>query len=413
MDLRPSPEHEAFRAEVRAFLREAWPLRGREAELAPERQHALFRERAVARGYLYRDVPRRYGGSEQPSDAIREAILLEEFAASGVPGSLPSVGPAMVAPTLLEWGSEAQRERFIPPTLRHEIAWCQGYSEPNAGSDLASLQSRAELAGDEWVIRGHKVWTSLAAQADWMFGLFRTEPDAPRHAGISYLLVPMKQPGVRVSPLRQMNGGAEFYEVFLDGARTARENLLGQRGEGWKVSRSTLIHERKLIGDPNYIRRLFNGLVELARRTQRGGRPALEDAGIRRRLSRLEGQLLAQEYTNLRQLSASARGELAKVMIPMLVTKLHSTNLTQQITRLALDLIGGEALRMPTDVEAQGYTIPELTAGAWLSQSMFTIATSIAGGASNIQRNLIGERVLGLPRDLRLERAGGGACACS
>jgi alkylation response protein AidB-like acyl-CoA dehydrogenase len=404
MDLRHSAEHEAFRAEVRAFLREACPPAGPDAALPEERQHALFRERAVARGYLFREIPRRYGGSEQPSDAIRDAILLEEFAASGVPGSLPSVGPAMLAPTLLEWGSDAQKERFIPPTLRHEIRWCQGYSEPGAGSDLASLQSRAELAGGEWVIHGHKVWTSLAGAADWMFGLFRTEPDAPKHAGISYLLVPMKQAGVRVAPLRQMNGGAEFYEVTFDGARTAAENLLGQRGEGWKVSRSTLVHERKLIGDPNYIRRLFNGVVELARRSERGGRPALADPAVRRRLSRLEGALLAQEYTNLRQLSATAKGEFMKVMTAMLVTKLHSTNLTQEITRLAVDLIGGDALVMPSDEEAQGYTIPKLTAGAWLSQSMFTIATSIAGGASNIQRNIIGERVLGLPRDLRPPR---------
>jgi alkylation response protein AidB-like acyl-CoA dehydrogenase len=401
MDLRHSAEHEAFRAELRAFLKDAWPLRGTEASLPAERQHALFRERALARGYVDRDIPKRYGGSEQPADAIRDAILLEEFAASGVPGSLPSMGPAMVAPTLLEWGTEAQKERFIPPTLRYEIRWCQGYSEPGAGSDLAALASRAELDGDAWVIHGHKVWTSLAAQADWMFGLFRTEPGAVKHAGISYLLVPMKQPGVRVAPLRQMNGGAEFYEVFFDGARTDAANLLGGRGEGWKVSRSTLVHERKLIGDPNYVRRLFNGVVELARRTERGGRPALADAGIRRRLSRIEGQMLAQEYTNLRQLSASAKGQFMKVMTPMLVTKLHSTNLTMALTKLAVDLIGEEALRMPTDDEAQGYTIPELTPGTWLSQSMFTIATSIAGGASNIQRNIIGERVLGLPRDLR------------
>ena len=251
------------------------------------------------------------------------------------------------------------------------------------------------------MIHGHKVWTSLAAQADWMFGLFRTEPGASKHAGISYLLVPMKQPGVRVAALRQMNGGAEFYEVFFDGARTASDNLVGGRGDGWKVSRSTLVHERKLIGDPNYIRRLFQGVVELARRTEWQGRPALADPGVRRRLARIEGFLLAQEYTNLRQLSASAKGELLKVMTPMLVTKLHSTNLTQDITRLGLDLMGGDSLSMPNEIEAQGYTIPKLTAGALLSQYMFTIATSIAGGASNIQRNIIGERVLGLPRDLR------------
>lgn len=405
MDLSYSAEHEAFRAELRAFLRDAWPPRGDEARLPEDRQHALFRERAIGRGYLYRDVPRAYGGSEQPADAIRDAILLEEFAASGAPGSLPSMGPAMVAPTLLEWGTEEQRRRFIPPTLRHEIAWCQGYSEPNAGSDLASLSSRAELVGGEWVIHGHKVWTSLAAQADWMFGLFRTEPGAPKHAGISYLLLPMKQPGVRVAPLRQMTGGAEFYEVFLDGARTAQDCVVGRRGEGWKVSRSTLVHERKLIGDPRYVRRLFQGLVELARRSERRGRPAIEDAGVRRRLARIEGFLLAQEYTNLRQLSASAKGEFGEIMVPMLVTKLHSTNLTQEITRLAVDLIGADALATPSAVEAQGYTIPELTSGTFLSQYVFTIATSIAGGASNIQRNIIGERVLGLPRDLR---AGGG-----
>jgi alkylation response protein AidB-like acyl-CoA dehydrogenase len=206
---------------------------------------------------------------------------------------------------------------------------------------------------------------------------------------------------VRVAPLRQMNGGAEFYEVFFDGARTAADNVVGARGEGWKVSRSTLVHERKLIGDPNYIRRLFHGLVELARRSEWQGRPALADPGIRRRLSRIEGFLLAQELTNLRQLSASASGRLLKVMVPMLVTKLHSTNLTHEITRLALELMGTDALLMPSDEEAQGYTIPRLTSGAFLSQFMFTIATSIAGGASNIQRNIIGERVLGLPRDLR------------
>jgi alkylation response protein AidB-like acyl-CoA dehydrogenase len=401
MDLSYSEEHEVFREEVRDFLRSAWPLRGDEAALPAARQAQRFRERAVERGYLYRDIPRRYGGSEQPLDVIRDAILLEELAASGIPATLPSVGPAMLAPTLLEQGSPEQCERFIAPTLRHEITWCQGYSEPGAGSDLASVTSKAAVERDEWVIHGHKVWTSQAASADWMFGLFRTEPDAGKHAGLSYLLVPMKQEGVHISPLRQMNGGAEFYEVRLDGVRTSLANTVGERGEGWNVSRSTLVHERKLIGSPNYIRRLFQGVVELARRTERDGRPAIECPDVRRRLSKLDGYLLAQEYTNLRQLSATAQGKPLSVMTAMLVTKLHSTNLTQQLTRLAVDLIGADALVMPTDEEAQGYTIPELTAGTWLSQYMFTLATSIAGGASNIQRNIIGERVLGLPRDLR------------
>jgi alkylation response protein AidB-like acyl-CoA dehydrogenase len=401
MDLRHSAEHEAFRREVRDFLRSAWPPAGAESELPEAKQYSLFRERAVERGYLYRDIPKRFGGSEQPLDVIRDAILLEEFTASGVPPSLPSVGPSMLAPTLLEQGNEDQQQRFIPPTLAHEIEWCQGYSEPGAGSDLAAVQSKAALEGEEWVIHGHKVWTSQAAKAHWMFGLFRTEPDAGKHAGLSYLLVPMQQAGVEISPLRQMNGGAEFYEVRLGGVRTPVANTVGKRGEGWKVSRATLVHERKMIGDPNYIRRLFNGVVELAQRTERDGRPAIEDPGIRRRLSRLDGYLQSQEYTVLRQLSATARGNPLSVMTAMLVTKLHSTNLTQEITRLAVDLVGADALVMPTEEEAQGYTIPALTAGTWLSQYMFTIATAIAGGASNIQRNIIGERVLGLPRDLR------------
>jgi len=401
MDLRHSEEHERFRSEVRAFLADAWPLRGEEATLPAEKQDALFRERAIERGYMYRDIPKRYGGSEQPDDVILDAILLEEFTASGIPASLPTVGAAMLAPTLLEQGNEDQCGRFVARTLAQELVWCQGYSEPGAGSDLASVSSKAERDGDDWVIHGHKVWTSQAAKANWMFGLFRTEPEASKHAGLSYLLLPLDQPGVQISPLRQMNGDAEFYEVHLDGVRTAVANTIGERGEGWKVSRATLVHERKLIGDPNYIRRLLNGVVELARRTEWEGRPALEDAGIRRRLARIAARLQAQEYSNLRQLTATARGNPLSVMTPMLVTKLHSTNLTQDLTKLAFDLIGARALVMPTTEEAQGYTIPELTPGAFLSQYMFTIATSIAGGASNIQRNIIGERLLGLPRDPR------------
>jgi alkylation response protein AidB-like acyl-CoA dehydrogenase len=401
MDLRYSEEHDRFRREVREFLTDAWPLRGEEAELPAANQDALFRERAIERGYMYRDIPRRYGGSEQPDDVILEAILLEEFTASGISASLPTVGAAMLAPTLLEQGNADQCERFVSRTLSQEIVWCQGYSEPGAGSDLAAVSSKAERDGDEWVIHGHKVWTSQAAKADWMFGLFRTEPEASKHAGLSYLLLPLDQPGVQISPLRQMNGDAEFYEVHLDGARTSIANTVGERGDGWKVSRATLVHERKLIGDPNYIRRLLNGVVELARNTEWEGRPALEDTAIRRRLARIAARLQAQEYSILRQLTATANGKALSVMTAMLVTKLHSTNLTQDLTKLALDLIGSRALVMPTAEEAQGYTIPELTPGTYLSQYMFTIATSIAGGASNIQRNIIGERLLGLPRDPR------------
>lgn len=400
MNLRLSPEYERFRDELRAFLRESWPLRGEEAALPCDQRERLFRERALARGYLYRDIPRAYGGSEQPSDVLKDSILAEELAAAGAPGNIRNIGPAMLAPTLIEFGTDEQKRRFVPPTLRGEMLWCQGYSEPGAGSDLASLQSRAVLEGDHWIVTGHKVWTSSAHEAHCMFGLFRTEPDAPKHAGISYLLLDMKAPGVTVRPLRQMTGGAEFNEVFLDEVRVPAGNIVGQRGEGWKVSRATLKHERNLIGDPQLLRKMFDGVVALARRTLRDGRPAIACDDVRQRLAELEGYFWSQQYSGLRQLTAAARGQELKVMLPIMMNKLYSTDLMQRLTSLAYELLGDTGLVMPSPEEAGMALLPDAP-GSWTAQYMFAIANSIAGGASNIQRNIIGERGLGLPRDLR------------
>jgi alkylation response protein AidB-like acyl-CoA dehydrogenase len=400
MDLRYGERYGSFRDEVREFLRDHWPVRGAEAEFAPEAQEQLFRERALARGYVYRHFPRVYGGSEQPPDALEDSILDQEFAAAGAPRDIRGIGPAMLAPTLLDCGSEAQRLRFIPPTLRGDMRWCQGYSEPGAGSDLSSLSSRAVLDGDSWVIDGHKIWTSDAQNADYMFGLFRTEPDAPKHAGISYLLIDMRTPGLLVRPLRQMTGGAEFNEVFFTAVRIPADSIVGKRGEGWKVSRSTLKHERNLIGDPRFLRNAFDALVELARRSSRNGRPAIEDTHVRQRLAEIEGYVSSQEYSGLRQLSAALRGEEAKALLPILMNKLYSTDTTQRITRLAFDLLGADGLVAPGPAEYE-MSSQLRTPGGWVAQYMFAIANSIAGGASNIQRNIIGERGLGLPRDPR------------
>ena len=390
MDLRYGERYEAFRAGVREFLAASWP----------DRDEAAFRERALARGYVYRHFPRLYGGSEQPPDVLEDAILAQEFAAAGAPRDLRGIGPAMLAPTLLECGSEAQKQRFIAPTLRGDIRWCQGYSEPGAGSDLASLSSRALLDGDHWVIDGHKIWTSEAQHADFMFGLFRTEPEAETHAGISYLLLDMKSPGIEVRPLRQMTGAAEFNEVFFTGVRVPADMIVGRRGEGWKVSRATLKHERNLIGDPRFLRSAFEALVELARRTPRGGGRALDDAHVRQRLAEIEGYVASQEYSAYRQLTAAARGEESKAMLAVLMNKLYSTDTSQRITRLAFDLLGADGLIQPSPDEAL-VASQRRTPGGWTAQYMFALANSIAGGASNIQRNIIGERGLGLPRDLR------------
>jgi alkylation response protein AidB-like acyl-CoA dehydrogenase len=399
MNLGYSDEYNAFRAEVRRFLA-GWPLKGEEARLPREDQEALFRQRGIAAGFVYRGVPREYGGAGQPPDARKDAIVLEEFHAAGAPGDLKNQGAGLLAPTLLDFGTDAQKRRFVPKALTGEERWCQGYSEPGSGSDLASLQCQARADGDVFVLNGQKIWTSNARQADWMFGLFRTEPDAPKHAGISYLLVDMKTPGISVRPLREMTGATEFNEVFFDDARVPMENLVGKRGEGWTVSRATLVHERNLIGNPNMMRDMFEDLVELARRTPRGDRSALDDPHVRARLVEIEGYVRTQELSNMMQFSAALRNELHKVMRPMMMNKLFSTDTIQMIQKCAYDLLGADGLLAPAADDIAGWA-RQTTATGWVEAWMFSLGPAIAGGASNIQLNIIGERGYGLPRDPR------------
>jgi len=396
MDLRFGPEYEELRQRVRAFCRQTWPAPG-----ASDRERAIaWRKQALAAGFLSRTVPKTYGGGGFAPDVLAEAVIRQEFEAAGVPYRASAQGTHMLVPTLLECGSEAQRQVYIAKTLTGELNWCQGYSEPGSGSDLASLKSSARLDGDEWVINGQKIWTSNATVADMMFGLFRTEPAAPKHAGISYLLVDMRAPGVDVRPLRMMQGGEDFCEVFLNDVRIPTANIVGRRGEGWNVSRATLKHERMLIGDSQGARTMFAALVELAQRTQRGGQPASRDPAVRQRLAEIEGYLATQEYAAARMLTAIAKNRDASVAAEMLTAKLAATNLGQLLAKLAMDLLGERGLEEPGPGEAD-MGIRQFTEGRWVSQYMMSLSTAIAGGASNIQRNIIGERLLGLPRDQR------------
>lgn len=399
MDLRYSAEYEAFRAEVQAFLAANWPLRGDEAALGTAEQERVFRRRAIEAGHLARSIPRRYGGSEQPADALRSQILRDEFRRARAPGDLTGIGPSMLVPTLLERGADWMKERFVGPTIRGEIVWCQGYSEPGAGSDLASLQTRAELEGGEWVIHGQKIWTTGAHYADFMFCLCRTEPAAPKHAGISYLLLSMKQPGVEVRPLRQMTGGASFNEVFLNGARTPADWIVGKRGEGWLVSRTTLKHERNMIGGAEQTEALFESLLKLARRSLRDGRPAIEHPPLRQRLAEIEGYVRAHQYSAYWQLSRAAKGEGAGIV--QLMNKLNGTNIAQEIAKLALELLGEEGLRQPSEGRPQR---GDDGRSAWVGQVLGSLGGAIAGGTANIQRNVLAERGLGLPRDWAAQR---------
>jgi alkylation response protein AidB-like acyl-CoA dehydrogenase len=389
MNLGDSPVHEAFRREARAFVADACPAPGNEAA------RAEFWRQALARGYLHRGIPRRYGGSEQPPDPLRDRILDQELGRAGAGAPPCDARGTMIAHTLLDHGSEAQCRRFLPPTLAGALRWCQGYSEPNAGSDLAALRATGRFEGDTVVLNGQKIWTSGAHRAHWMFGLFRTEPDAPKHAGISYLLVEMSTPGIRVAPMRQIDGGMDFDEVFFDEVRVPAENLVGARGAGWAVSRSTLKYERGIIGGAGMMQRRFAELVELARRRGRLGDPS-----VRQRLAEIESRILCADLSGLRVVSAEAAGSPAGVLPLILMTKLYATVTLDLVAKLALELIDADALGTPTTADAEFAGDPE-TASYWLHQTFIALNVAIGGGTSNIQRNIIGEQVLGLPRDPR------------
>ena len=390
MDLSYSRDYEVFRSEVRAFLREHWAGPDRERGRRKE-QARVFRQAGVDAGYLYRNVPKIYGGSEQAADILKAQIIREEFERVRAPRELDGVGVALLTPTLLEHGTEAQKAYFIPRTISGEFAWAQGYSEPSAGSDLASLRTRGELKGDTWIINGQKIWSSGAHLARFMFVLVRTEPTAPKHAGISYLLVDLKQPGIEVRPLKQMTGGSEFCEVFFNDAMTPADWIVGERGKGWIVSRSTLKHERNFIGGVDRIAKPFERLVELAKQTIIDGAPAIKDADIRQRLAKIAGSVAALTYSSYRQTSLAARGEDPGLI--QLLFKLNGSNTHHEIAQCARELMGDSFLLAPIAEGARSDGVER-----WNQQFMGSLAVAIAGGASNIQRNIIAERGLGLPR---------------
>jgi alkylation response protein AidB-like acyl-CoA dehydrogenase len=392
MDLSFGPENEAFRGTVKAFLAREWKpagLRGPDLEAHVKG----FRQRATDAGYLYRGIPRKYGGSEQPPDVLKAQVIRDAFGAARAPLEVPGNGMNMLVPTLLERGEDWQKARFIPPTVAGDYVWGQGYSEPGSGSDLASVKTKGVLEGDHWVINGQKIWTSGGDRSDFMFALIRTEPDAPKHHGISYLLIDLRQPGITIRPLRQMTGAEEFCEIFFDNARTPADWIVGKRGEGWQVSKTTLKHERASIATAERSEELVSKLVELARGSTRFGRAAIDDPEIRQDLAALEGWALAHKYSSYRQFSLAAADRDAGLL--GLVSKLMITDIGHEAARIAQELIAEDALLQPAPSRRGAPRGRE----KWLDQIMGSLGVAIAGGASNIQRNIIAERGLGLPRD--------------
>ncbi len=392
MHLSFSDEDEAFRREFSEWIGdhltgEFAVLRGRGG---PGDEHSLLDERRawereLARGgWTCVGWPPKYGG--RGATLMQQVVFHEEYAAAGGPGRLGLMGEGMLGPTIIAFGNEEQKRRFLPGIVKGEEVWCQGYSEPNAGSDLANVQTRARLEGDQWRIDGQKVWTSWAAWADWCFVLCRSNPDAPKHKGLAYLLVPMRQPGVEIRPILQMTGDSEFSEVFFDGARTDAENIVGQPGDGWRIAMGTLSFERGALtlGQQLSFRNELEQVIELAKENG-----AADDPVMRQRLADAWIGLEIMRYNALRMLSTS---DGAAVSREAMITKIYWASWHRDLGKLAMDVLGPES----EIAEAAPYDLTRLQ-----RLFLFTRSDTIYAGSNEIQRNIIAERALGLPREPR------------
>ena len=407
MDLTYPAEAESFRAEIRSWLErnlpEGWGQPG--FEMSPE-DRTRFQEEWTGKlfdgGWICATWPKEYGGKGLTT--MEAVVLNEEFARAGAPMRADFFGDTLVGPTILQWGTEEQKRFFLPRILSGQISWCQGFSEPDAGSDLASLKTRAELDGEEWVIHGQKVWTTQARYADYIFLLARTDPDAPKHAGISYLLVPMKQEGVEVRPIQQIDGSAEFNEVFFSGARCPKENVVGGLNNGWNVAMTTLGFERGTSATTGH-RRFLKELDEIVAIARKNGKAS--DPLIRQRLARAWSDVKILEINGLRSLTAIL-GERKDPGVAAIGAgnKMFWSEYHQRVMELALDILGMDSQILTGSISEEfipGYGRrrgrESYPVNALQSSFFFSRSETIWGGTAQIQRNIVGERVLGLPKE--------------
>ena len=397
MELTPTPEQRSFRDEVRAWLRgnmpREWTARLAASSDVPRAEaYDLLRDwqrRLHAAGFIGLTWPREYGG--RGLTFMEEMILAEEMALAKAPPVLNILGIGMAGPTIIAYGTEEQKKRYLPKILSADEIWCQGYSEPNAGSDLASLQTRAVRDGREYVVDGLKVWTSLAHTSDWMMLLARTDPDAPRHKGITYFLLDMHLPGVTVKPLRQITGDAEFNEVFFDGVRVHDSQVLGGVNNGWAVGMTTLMYERLALGFglQMRLRIALDGLIEMARRAEKAGRAVTKDPVMRQKIAQLWIDTECLKYTGARAITRLLKGEMPG---PEASTgKMGWVETHQRLQELAMEIQGPYAQL----VKGSDWAVED---GLWQHAFLRSRANSIEGGTTEIQKNIIGERVLGLPK---------------
>jgi alkylation response protein AidB-like acyl-CoA dehydrogenase len=409
MDLTYPVEAEEFRTEIRAWLEQnlptGWFEQGFEMS-EPERAefNRTWPAKLFSGGWICATWPTEYGG--KGLSTMQGVVLAEEFARARAPMRGDFFGDTLVGPTLLQWGTEEQKKEFLPGILKGETRWCQGFSEPNSGSDLASLKTTAVLDGDQWVINGQKVWTTQGHHADYCFLLTRTDADAPKHAGISYLLVPMRQPGVEVRGITQPDGTAEFCEVFFTDAKCPKDNVVGGVNNGWKVANSTLAFERGQSATTGYRRfeEEYRLLVETAMANGR-----IAESTIRQRLMEFYTKIQILKINGLRNLSATLTGSRDMGTIALGATnKMFWSEMHKAAMELALDIFGADSMLVDTGPEAgswpgalrerrrSGYPVSPM-----MSAFFFSRSETIWGGSSQIQRNIVGERVLGLPKEPR------------
>jgi alkylation response protein AidB-like acyl-CoA dehydrogenase len=399
VDLSFSDADRAFQAEVRQFIAENYPAdlkakMDRGEELKKE-DYVRWQKIVNAKGWAAPAWPKEYGGPGWT--ATQRYIYSEELAAANTPPILP-FGINMVGPVIYTFGNEAQKKRFLPRILDASDWWCQGYSEPGAGSDLASLRTRAERQGDHYIVNGSKTWTTLAQHADWIFCLVRTDSSVKQQEGISFLLIDMKTPGIRVRPIITMDGGHEVNEVFLDDVKVPAENLIGKEGQGWTYAKFLLGHERTGIAAVGRSKRAIRKLKSIAEAETVDGVPLIKDPDFVRRVSELEVDLLALEFTELRTLASESAGKGPGPESSIL--KIKGTEIQQAITELTLEAVGTYAAPFVRDVP-EGQRWNEFPIGptyaATAAPAYFNMRkTSIYGGSNEIQKNIIAKMVLGL-----------------
>jgi alkylation response protein AidB-like acyl-CoA dehydrogenase len=410
MDLTYPPEAESFRKEIRAWLEENLPAGWFEPGFSltgDERRefNATWPTTLFEGGWICAGWPIEYGG--KGLTLIEQVVLNEEFATANAPMRADFFGDTLVGPTILQWGTDEQKKEFIPGILNGTITWCQGFSEPNSGSDLASLKTSAELDGDEWVINGQKVWTTQAQYADYVFLLTRTDPDAEQHAGISYLLVPMHQDGIDVRPITQVDGSAEFNEVFFTNARCPKGNVVGGVNNGWKVAMTTLGFERGSSSTTGY-RRFLKEWETIVREACRVGRS--DDELVREDLVKSWSKIKIMEINGYRSLTDALNNTHNAALLGA-CNKMFWSETHRDYMDLAMNILGMQAqvltgtgaIAGPSGALRRGredYPVSELQASFFFSRS-----ETIWGGTAEIQRNIIGERALGLPKEPKVVRA--------